>query len=110
MDEFEKRGQAIEAKFAQDAELRFKAKARRNRLLGLWAAEHLGLSGPDAENYAKEVIKSDLQEPGDEDVFRKIRGDFDAQKIDLSDHRIRRTMNELLVRAFDEIGNGTENA
>ncbi|MEM0898340.1 MAG: DUF1476 domain-containing protein [Pseudomonadota bacterium] len=97
------REDAFENKFAHDAELKFKAEARRNKLLGLWAAEKLGKSGDDAEAYAKEVILSDFEEPGDEDVFRKVRGDFDAAGIDQSDHQIRRTMEELMAKAVSEI-------
>jgi len=97
------RKDAFENKFAHDAELRFKAEARRNKMLGLWAAEKLGKTGADAEAYAKEVIAADFEEPGDEDVFRKIRGDFDAAGIEQSDHQIRRTMDELMVKAAEEI-------
>lgn len=97
------RKDAFENKFAHDAELRFKAEARRNKLLGLWAAEKLGKSGDEADAYAKEVIAADFEEPGDEDVFRKIRGDFDAAGVDQSDHQIRRTMDELMVQAAEEI-------
>jgi len=97
------REDAYENKFAHDEELRFKAMARRNKLLGLWAAEKLGKSGDDADAYAKEVIISDFEEAGDEDVFRKIRGDFDAAGVDQSDHQIRRTMEELLGEAIKQI-------
>lgn len=97
------RKDAFENKFAHDAELRFKAEARRNKLLGLWAADLLGKTGDDAEAYAKEVIAADFEEPGDEDVFRKVRGDFDAAGVEQSDHQIRRTMDELMVRAAEEI-------
>ena len=71
--------------------------ARRNKLLGLWAAEKMGLTGADAEAYAKSVVRADFEEAGDEDVFRKIRNDFDAKKVAQSDHQIRRTMDELLA-------------
>jgi hypothetical protein len=103
MSTFDDREKGYESKFAHDAELKFKAEARRNKLLGLWAAEKMGLTGDDADAYAKEVIKSDLEEPGDEDVFRKIRGDFDAKQIDQSDHQIRRTMQELMGEAIEQI-------
>ena len=99
----EDREKAFENKFAHDAELKFKAEARRNKLLGLWAAEKMGLSGDDAEAYAKEVIAADFEEAGDEDVFRKIRGDFDAKNIEQSDHQIRREMDNLLAKAVDQI-------
>lgn len=97
------RKDAFENKFAHDAELRFKAEARRNKLLGLWAAELLGKTGDDADAYAREVIAADFEEPGDEDVFRKVRADFDAAGVEQSDHQIRRTMDELMVRAAEEI-------
>ncbi|MEM7464641.1 MAG: DUF1476 domain-containing protein [Pseudomonadota bacterium] len=99
------REKAFESKFAHDEALRFKAEARRNKLLGLWAAEKLGKSGDDAEAYAKEVIRADFEEPGDEDVFRKIRGDFDDANIDQSDHQIRRTMEELMSTAMEQVAN-----
>ncbi len=102
-DGFEERKRAYEEKFAHDQELRFKAEARRNRLLGLWVAELLGLAGPEAEKYAEEVVMADLEEPGDGDVFRKIRADLDAKGVDVSDHRIRRKMEELLVEAMEQI-------
>ncbi len=103
MASFDDRKKGFENKFAHDEELKFKATARRNKLLGLWAAEKLGLSGDEAENYAKEVVKSDFEEPGDEDVFRKLRGDFDAQHVEVSDHQIRREMEQLLALAMQQI-------
>ena len=103
MTTFEGRKDAYEGKFAHDEELRFKATARRNKLLGLWAAEKLGYSGEQAENYAKEVVRADFEEPGDEDVFRKVRADFDAASVAQSDHQIRRTMEELRATAVEQI-------
>ncbi|MFP3945035.1 MAG: DUF1476 domain-containing protein [Alphaproteobacteria bacterium] len=103
MSSFDEREKAYESKFAHDEELRFKATARRNKLLGLWAAEHLGLSGAEAEEYARAVVKADFEEPGEEDVFRKIRADFDAKNLDISDHQIRRQMEELMARAVEQI-------
>ncbi len=103
MTTFDKRQDGFEKKFAHDEELRFKAMARRNKLLGLWAAEKLGKSGPDAEAYAKSVVVADFEEAGDDDVFRKIRADFDAGGVQQSDHQIRRTMEDLLARAIDEV-------
>ena len=97
------REKAFENKFAHDEALKFKAEARRNKLLGLWAAEKLGKSGADADAYAKAVIRSDFEEPGDEDAFRKIRADFDAANIDQSDHQIRRTMDELMAQAREQV-------
>ena len=103
MESFERRKDGFERKFAHDEELKFKATARRTRLLGHWAAEKLGLSGADADAYAREVVKADFEAPGDDDVLRKIRTDFDAKKVALSDHQIRRTMEELLVKAAEQI-------
>ena len=105
MSGIDERGDVFEKKFAHDEELKFKAEARRNKLLGQWAAEKLGKSGDAVEEYAKEVIRSDFEEPGEEDVFRKIRADFDNAGIDQSDHQIRRTMDELLAEAIDQIKN-----
>ncbi|SDN90064.1 hypothetical protein SAMN05443582_101434 [Phyllobacterium sp. OV277] len=99
----EDRENAFENKFAHDAEVRFRAEARRNKLIGQWAAEKLGKTGAEAEAYVLEVIKADFQEAGDDDVFRKIRADFDAAGVDKSDHRIRRTMDEMLQEAIKQI-------
>ncbi|MCC0027392.1 MAG: DUF1476 domain-containing protein [Zhengella sp.] len=103
MSQMSDREKAFENKFAHDEELKFKAMARRNKLLGLWAAEKMGKSGADAEAYAKEVVLADFEEAGDEDVFRKIRGDFDAAGVEQSDHQIRRTMEELLATAAEQV-------
>lgn len=100
------RQKGFENKFAHDAALKFKAEARRNKLLGLWAAEKMGISGDEAEAYAKEVVKADFEEAGDEDVFRKIRGDLDAKNVDQSDHQIRREMEELMGEAIRQIEEG----
>jgi hypothetical protein len=104
---FDKRQDAFEAKFARDEELRFKAEARRNKLLGLWAAEKLGKSGAEAEAYAKSVVAADFEEAGEEDVYRKVRADFDAAGVEQSDHQIRRTMTELMATAIAQIEAGT---
>ena len=103
MTTFDKREEGFEKKFAHDEELRFKATARRNKLLGLWAADKLGLAGAEAEAYAKEVVAADFEEAGDEDVFRKVRRDFDAKNVAQSDHQIRRTMIDLLEQAVAQI-------
>ncbi len=100
---FDDRKNAFETKFALDEELRFRATARRNRLLGLWAAERLGKSGPEAEAYARSVVAADFEEPGDEDVIRKVRGDLEAAALDESETQVRRMMDELMVRAVREI-------
>jgi hypothetical protein len=106
MTTFDKREEGFEKKFAHDEELRFKATARRNKLLGMWAAEKLGLSGPEAESYAKEVVMADFEEAGDQDVFRRLRRDFDAKGVAQSDHQIRRTMDELMEQAIAQIKAG----
>ena len=107
MTTFDKREEGFEKKFAFDEELQFKAGARRNKLLGLWAAEKMGISGPEADAYAKSVVVADFEEAGDEDVFRKIRGDFDAKSVKQTDHQIRQSMNELMVTAVEQIKAGT---
>jgi len=106
MTTFDKREEGFEKQFAVDEELRFKATARRNKLLGLWAAQKLGLSGAEADEYAKAVVLADLEEPGEDDVFQKIRKDFDAKGVTDSDHQIRRTMTELMARSVLEIKAG----
>ena len=103
MTTFEDREKGFERKFAHDEELKFRATARRNKLLGLWAAEKLGLAGDEAQAYAREIVKADLAEPGEEDVFRKVRSDFDAKGIAESDHQIRRMMRELMAAAVSQI-------
>jgi hypothetical protein len=103
MTTFDKREEGFEKKFAHDEELLFKATARRNKLLGLWAAEKLGLAGPAAETYAKEVVASDFEEPGDNDVFRKIRADFGAKNVSATDQEIRSAMDTLLTQAIAQI-------
>jgi len=105
MSGIDDRGDAFEKKFAHDAELQFKAQARRNKLLGEWAAEKLGKIGDHVVEYANEVVRSDFDEPGDEDVYRKIRTDFDNAGVDQSEHQIRRTMEELMASAIDQIKN-----
>ncbi|NAZ35239.1 DUF1476 domain-containing protein [Rubellimicrobium sp. CFH 75288] len=97
---FEEREHAFEAKFAHDAEMQFKAEARRNRLLGLWAAGLLGKSGEEAELYAREVIKADFEEAGEEDVFRKVKGDLGDRADEAT---IRSKMRELLAEAKSQI-------
>ena len=103
MTTFDKREEGFEKKFAHDEELQFKAGARRNKLLGMWAADKIGLSGADAEAYAKEVVQADFEEAGDNDVFRKVRADFDAKKIAISDQDIRTAMNELMAQAIEQV-------
>ncbi len=103
MTTFDEREQAFEAKLAHDEELKFKANVRRNKWLGLWAAEKLGKAGEEAENYATALIAADLEEGGEEDIFKIVRADFDTAGVEQSDHQIRRKMDELLVAAVEEI-------
>jgi len=103
MSSMKERGEGFESKFAFDEELKFKATARRNKLLGLWAAEKLGKTSEAAEEYAKAVVQADFVEAGDNDVFRKLRADFDAAGIGLSDEEIRSTMHELLATAVEQV-------
>ena len=106
MTTFDKREEGFEKKFAMDEETRFKANARRNKLFGVWAAQQLGLSGADADAYAKEVVMADFEEAGDDDVFRKVRKDFDAKGVKQSDQDIRRTMTDLMEQAIAQIKAG----
>lgn len=103
MSSIDKRGEAYENKFVHDEETRFKATARRNKLLGLWAAELMGLTGDAAESYAQEVVAADFEEAGEEDVFRKLRRDLDEKGIEQSDHQIRRNMAEFMEEAIRQI-------
>ena len=102
-DGFENRKRAAEEKFAHDEELRFKAAARRNYKLGLWVAELLELSGAAAEDYAKSVIMADLEAPGDDDVVRKVMADLQAKGVEMSEHRLRNRMAQLMEEAREEI-------
>lgn len=97
------RKDAFEKKFAHDEELLFKASARRNKLVGMWAAELMGKSDTDADAYAKSVVMADFEEAGDDDVMRKIKTDLAAGGVEQSDHQIRRTMDELMAKAIEEI-------
>ena len=103
MTTFDKREKVFEDKYKHDQELQFKVEVRRNKLLGLWVAELLGLSGADAEAYAKEVVKADFEEPGDADLIRKIQGDAAPKDLDLSEHRIRKKMDELTAVAKEQV-------
>jgi len=105
LSEFDKRKSAEEAKYALDQELRFKANARRNKLLGLWAADLLGKKGEAAATYAAEVVKADFEAPGDEDVFRKVRSDFGKGGVTMTDHQIHRQMQELMATAIEQVRN-----
>lgn len=106
MAQFDDRRDAFENKFAHDEELRFKANARRNKLLGLWAAAQLGRTGAEAEAYAKSVVVADFEEAGDGDVLRKVKTDLEGGGVSTSEAAIRAKMNELLAKAVDDIQAG----
>jgi hypothetical protein len=106
MTTFDKRAEGFEKKFAHDEELKFKSEARRNKLLGIWAAGKLGLAGPAADAYAKEVVAADFEEAGDSDVLRKLSKDFDAKSVAIDDAEIRRAMDELMAQAIAEVKAG----
>jgi len=99
------REEGFERKFAFDEELRFKATARRNKMLGLWAAEKLGKTGEDADAYAKQVVIADFEEAGDGDVVRKLRTDFEAAGVVQSEEQIRAVMQDLMLQAVQAIQN-----
>lgn len=95
MTTFDDREKGFEAKYKHDQELQFKVMARRNKLLGLWAAEQLDLQGAEAEAYAKDVVIADFDEPGDADVVRKVMGDLTQRGVDITEHRLRKEMDRL---------------
>jgi len=103
MTTFDKRKEGFEKQFVHDEALRFKATARRNKLLGLWAAGKLGLKDAQAQAYAKKVVLSDIEQTGGGDLFHRLRTDFDSKGIAISDHQLRRTMDELMAKAIAEV-------
>lgn len=103
MTTFDEREQAFEAKLAHDEELKFKANVRRNKWLGLWAAEKLGKTGAAAEDYATSLIAADLEENNADEIFKTIRADFDKAGVAQSDHQIHRKADELFQAALEEI-------
>ena len=105
MTTFDKREEGFEKKFSLDEELKFKAESRRNRLLGLWVAEKLGLSGDAATAYAKEVVAADFEESGD-GVFRKVDGDLGAKGITVPEDELRARMDELMLQAIGQVKAG----
>ena len=106
MTTFDERADAFEKKFAHDQDLQFKATARRNKMLGQWAAAKLGKTGPDAEAYAKSVLMADFEEAGDDGVLRKVRGDIQAAGLAVTDAEIRTQMEALLVDANKSLMEG----
>lgn len=106
MTTFDKREEGFEKKFALDEEQKFKAEARRNRLLGQWAAEKLGIGGDAAGAYAKEVVAADFEEAGDADVLRKVVGDFAKKGVAVTEAEVRAKMSELMAVAAAQIKAG----
>ena len=106
MTSFQDKERAEETKYALDQEQEFKVMARRNKLLGLWAAEKLGLTGDAASKYAKDVVLSDFEEAGDEDVFRKVKADLSEAKVVFTDEEIRSQMAALMSVAMQQIEAG----
>ncbi|MGD9537010.1 MAG: DUF1476 domain-containing protein [Alphaproteobacteria bacterium] len=103
MTTFDKRKKEEEARYKRDEELRFKVNARRNKLLGLWAAEQLGIQGDAADAYAKEVVAADFDRPGDSDVVEKVLKDFGAKGVAIDEHRLRKEMTRLLDVARQQV-------
>ncbi|NKB57424.1 MAG: DUF1476 family protein [Alphaproteobacteria bacterium] len=103
MSQFNDREKAFENKFKREKELECKITARRNKLLGLWAAEQLSLDADVAEAYAKEVVVSDFDEPGDDDVLRKVLGDLEGKGLQTSEHLVRKEMDRLMSVARDQV-------
>ena len=103
MTTFDKRGKSSEAKYAHDQEALFKIGVRRNKLLGQWMADQLGLNGADAEAYAKAVVASDFEKPGDEDVFEKVWADVQSKGLGLTEDQVRQKMRDLLETAREQV-------
>ena len=107
MTTFDKREEGFEKKYAVDEELKFKAMARRNKLLGLWVAEQLGLAGDAATAYAREVVAADFEQPGDNDVSHKVTRDLTAKGIAITEQQLRARMDELMAQAIMQVKAGT---
>ena len=107
MTSFDKREEGFERKYALDEEQKFKAEARRNKLLGLWVAPQLGLEGDAATAYAKDVVASDFEEAGDADVVRKVLGDLTAKGVAMTEPQLRAKMDELMAQAVLQIKSGS---
>ena len=103
MSSFDDRERQFEAKFTHDQELQFKVGARRNRLLGEWAAGLLGLEGEAVKTYAKDVVASDFEKPGDDDVLQKVLADLKAKGLPETEKTLRKRMDELLIEAKRQV-------
>jgi hypothetical protein len=103
MTTFDDRQRAFEDKFKHDQDLQFRVVNRRNRLLGLWVASQLGKTGADADAYAKEVVLSDFEKPGVDDIIEKVMRDFRTAGVEMSEHRIRKHMDELMAAAKEQV-------
>jgi hypothetical protein len=103
MTTFDDRQRAFEDKFKHDQDLQFRVVNRRNKLMGLWAASQLGKAGADADAYAKEVVLSDFEKPGDDDILDKVLKDFQAAGIEMSTHRLRKHLEELTAAAKEQV-------
>ena len=108
MSTFDEREKSFEKKFAHDQELQFKVGARRNKLLGLWAAEKMGLSADDAAAYAKTVVAADFEEGGDDDVMRKVAADLKTKSVTVAAKDLRKQMDDLMVEAKTQIMKDTK--
>jgi hypothetical protein len=108
MSTFDDRQRAFETKFARDEEMQFRIIARRNRLLGEWAARLMGLDQAEAESYAKDVIRADFEEAGDEDVVRKLLGDLTSAGVDCDEAKIREALGHKLVEAKRQLIESTD--
>jgi len=107
MTTFDKREEGFEKKFALDEEQKFKAEARRNKLLGLWVADKLEMSGEQANAYAREVVAAEFGEGGDADVIRKVTSDLETKRVAISEAQLRAKMDELMVQAIAQVKAGT---
>ena len=101
--ELDDREKAFEQKFQHDEELRFKIQVRRAKMFGLWVAEQIGLKGDDADEYGKKVVQADLAEPGVEDIMRKVQADLSSHDVDISEHRLRKALDEFLEKATESV-------
>ncbi len=103
MSQFDDRERAFESKFAHDEEMKFRITARRNRLLGEWAARQMGLSEVETESYAKDVVRSDFEEAGDHDVIRKVLGHLPAAGVDMDEDKVREALRNKEIEARRQI-------